>query len=276
MIETFQAGKFTFPLGEKTYIMGILNVTPDSFSDGGQFFTIENAVEHALEMQKQGADIIDIGAQSTRPGYTPIPPEQEIERLMPVLCALRGKLEIPVSVDTYFPQVAKEALKSGADIINDVSGFAEEGMFDLAAKSDCGCIMMHPCGAKGDILTDVKEFFASKYKTAQACGIAQSRICFDPGVGFGKELEQNYQIIANVDKIKFNGCAFLMAASRKRVIGAPCGNPPFRQRLFGTIAAHTLAMAGGADILRVHDVEQAVQAARVADAILHAKQERRR
>lgn len=273
---TFQAGKFILPLNEKTYIMGILNVTPDSFSDGGQFFSVEKAVEHALTMREQGADIIDIGAQSTRPGYTRISPEQEIERLLPVLRALRGKLDIPVSVDTFFPQVAQAAVENGADIINDVSGFADEGMFELAAKSDCGCIIMHPCGAKGDILAAINEFFASIYRTAQANGIAQNRICFDPGVGFGKEQEQNLQILANVDQIKFDGCALLMAASRKRVIGAPCGNPPFEERLAGTIAAHTLAMAGGADILRVHDVAQAVQAARVADAILHVKQEWRR
>jgi dihydropteroate synthase len=275
-VKTFQAGKFSLPLNEKTYIMGILNVTPDSFSDGGRFFSVENAVQHALEMREQGADIIDIGAQSTRPGYTPISPEQEWERLAPVLQALRGKLDVPVSVDTYFPQVAQAALENGADIINDVHGFTDEGMFKLAARSNCGCIIMHPCGAKGNILTAINEFFASKYKEAQANGIAQNRICFDPGVGFGKELEQNYQILANVDQIKFDGCAFLMAASRKRVIGAPCGNPPFEERLYGTIAAHTLAMAGGADILRVHDVAEAVQAARVADAILHEKQERRR
>jgi dihydropteroate synthase len=274
-LKTFQAGKFTLPLGEKTYIMGILNVTPDSFSDGGRFFSTEKAVEHAFEMRVQGADIIDIGAQSTRPGYTPISPEQEWERLFPVLRALRGKLDVPVSVDTYFPQVAQKAVENGADIINDVHGFMDEGMFKLAARCDCGCIIMHPCGAKGNILSVINEFFAAKMKEAQANGIAQNRICFDPGVGFGKELEQNYEILANVDQIKIDGCAFLMAASRKRVIGAPCGNPPFEERLCGTIAAHTLAMAGGADILRVHDVAEAVQAACVADAILHAKQERR-
>ncbi len=273
-MKTFQAGKFSLPLNEKTYIMGILNVTPDSFSDGGLFFSTEKAVEHALEMREQGADIIDIGAQSTRPGYTPIPPEQEWERLEPVLRALRGRLDAPVSVDTYFPQVAQAALENGADIINDIHGFTDEGMFKVAACSDCGCIIMHPCGAEGSILTAIRSFFSEKHKEALANGISQNRICFDPGVGFGKTLEQNYQILANVEQIKFGGCAFLMAASRKRVIGVPCGNPPFEERLYGTIAAHTLAMAGGADILRVHDVAQAVQAAKVADAVLHAKQER--
>lgn len=273
-MRTFQAGKFSLPLNEKTYIMGILNVTPDSFSDGGLFFSAEKAMEHALEMREQGADIIDIGAQSTRPGYTPISPEQEWERLEPVLRALHGRLDVPVSVDTYFPQVAQAALENGADIINDIHGFTDEGMFKVAARSDCGCIIMHPCGADGNILTAIHSFFSEKQKEALANGISQNRICFDPGVGFGKTLEQNYQILANVEQIKFVGCAFLMAASRKRVIGAPCGNPPFEERLYGTIAAHTLAMAGGADILRVHDVAQAVQAAKVADAVLHAKQER--
>lgn len=246
-------------------------MTPDSFSDGGKFFTVEKAVEHALEMQEQGADIIDIGAQSTRPGYTPISPELELERLLPVLTALNERLKVPVSVDTYFPQVAQEVLKIGVDIVNDITGFADEEMFELAAKTDCGCVIMHPCGADGDILESIKGFFESKYKTALKYGIAKSRLCFDPGIGFGKELEQNYRILANADRAKLEGCAFLMAASRKRVIGAPCGNPPFEERLAGTIAAHTIAQAGGADILRVHDVAQAVQAARVADTILHAK-----
>ena len=268
----FTAGRFALPLGNHTYIMGILNVTPDSFSDGGRFFSSDLAVAHALEMQAQGADLIDVGGQSTRPGYEAIPWEQEWERLEPVLLGLQGKLSVPLSVDTFYPEVAKKALACGADIINDVTGFCLEEMWRTAAESSCGCIVMHPCGAPGDIVPAVHAFFEQKRKEAERFGIAPERLCMDPGVGFGKEYEQNLRLIANVGRTRLPDCAFLMAASRKRVIGQPCGNPPFAERMPGTIAAHTLAAAGGADILRVHDVWEAVQAARVADAVLSQRQ----
>lgn len=267
-------GNYSFALGKKTYIMGILNVTPDSFSDGGKYLEPANAAARALEMQEQGADIIDIGAQSTRPGHTRISPGEEGGRLIPVLDALRGKLFVPVSVDTFYPQVAALALEHGASAINDVAGFSDPGMFRLAAQSGCGCIIMHngelhDGGCGGDeVLKRVKSFFELRLRQAEEYGISRERICFDPGVGFGKTQEENLKLLANVAEMKLAGCAFLMAASRKRVIGAPCGDPPFQKRLAGTIAAHTIAQAGGADILRVHDVGEAVQAALVADAVL--------
>ena len=272
----FKAGKFQFPLGKRTYIMGILNVTPDSFSDGGKFLDPNFAVEHALQMQEQGADIIDIGAQSTRPGYTRICPEEEWERLAPVLGRLQGKLQIPLSIDTFYPQVAKMALQNGVCILNDVTGFSDVEMFRLAASCDCGCIMMHhgeehDVGRENmDVLYRVRSFFEERLIKAQNFGIPKERICFDPGIGFGKSYEENLKLIANVEKTKIAECAYLMAASRKRVIGQPCGNPPFSERLSGTIAAHTIAAVGGANILRVHDVPQ-VQAARVMDALLSQK-----
>ena len=289
----FQAGKRRFVLGEGTGIMGILNVTPDSFSDGGKFFDPEKAVTHALEMEAQGAVLIDIGGQSTRPGflwrkadrnrvlidiggqstrpgYTAIPWEEEWSRIEPVLTAVRGKLSAAVSVDTFYPEVARRALAAGADVINDVTGFSPE-MWEAAAESShCGCIVMHngEIPAEEDAAEAVKAFFERKVQEAARYGISRERLCMDPGIGFGKTYEQNLQLLAQVKRQKIEGVAYLMAASRKRVIGQPCGNPPFEERMAGTLAAHTLAVAGGADFLRVHDVKEAVQAAKVADAVL--------
>ena len=256
--------------------MGILNVTPDSFSDGGQNFRPEDAVAHALEMQEQGAGMIDIGGQSTRPGFTAIPPQEEWERIEPVLKALQGRLSVPVSVDTFYPQVASMALSAGADVINDVNGFTDPAMFPAVLQSGCGCIIMHNGHVlkedpEEDILIRVRRFFEDKLRQAQEIGIARERICFDPGVGFGKTYEENLRLIANVDAVRIEGCAFLMAASRKGVIGKSCGDPPAEERTPGTLAAHTLAQAGGAQLLRAHDVREAVQAAQVAYAVLSAK-----
>lgn len=272
----FQAGKYFLSLNGPACIMGILNVTPDSFSDGGQNFRPEDAVVHALEMQEQGAGMIDIGGQSTRPGFTAIPPQAEWERIEPVLKALQGRLSVPVSVDTFYPQVASMALSAGADVINDVNGFTDPAMFPAVLQSGCGCIIMHNGHVlkedpEEDILVRVRRFFEVKLRQAQKIGIAQERICFDPGVGFGKTYEENLRLIANVDAVRIEGCAFLMAASRKGVIGKSCGDPPAEDRMPGTLAAHTLAQAGGAQLLRAHDVREAVQAAQVAYAVLSAK-----
>lgn len=282
----WRAGRYSLPLGEKTYIMAIVNVTPDSFSDGGKYFSAEQAIRRALDAQDQGADIIDIGAQSTRPGFSPISAEEEAEeaaRLVPVLEGLRGRLHVPVSIDTFYPGVALESLRLGADILNDVTGFSDPEMIAAAAGADCGCIVMHntafsilpdapshDAGHETEPITErVRGFFDRRGAELVRAGIAMERICFDPGIGFGKTLEENMGLLANTHLLTDGlDSAFLMAASRKRVIGAPCGDPPFEQRMPGTIAAHTIAQCGGADILRVHDVPEAVQAARVADALL--------
>lgn len=262
MQKVFKAGKHIFPLGEKTYIMGILNVTPDSFSDGGKWFNIDAAVEHAVQMQNDGADIIDIGAQSTRPGYTKISAEDEEKRLMPFMEAIRRAVDIPISVDTFYPSVAQKALSYGADIINDVTGYADEEMYRISAACDCGCIIMH------DKADGIKEFFGDVIKKCDSYGIKRERVCLDPGIGFGKTHGINLEILRECGKYRVDECAILIGASRKRVVGAPCGNPPFEQRLAGTIAAHVLSIAAGADIIRVHDVAEAVQSAKVADAIV--------
>lgn len=273
MENVFIAGNYRFPLGERSYIMGILNVTPDSFSDGGKYQESSRAIERALEMQEQGADIIDVGGQSTRPGYAQIPWQEEWSRLEPVLKEVCGKLKIPASVDTFYPQVAERALDAGASIINDVTGFSSE-MWEVARKyPSCGCVVMHwkELLPEEDAIKAVRHFFEKKKQEALLYGIEPARLCMDPGIGFGKSFEQNLALLAGVAEEKIPGIAFLMAASRKRVIGQPCGNPPFEERMPGTLAAHTLALAGGADFLRVHDVKESVQAARVADAVLHSR-----
>ena len=261
----FQAGEFSLPL-DRTYVMGILNVTPDSFSDGGKYLDPTAALERALEMKAEGAGLIDVGGQSTRPGYTAISPEEEWERIRDVLPALVKKTGLPISVDTFYPWVAQRALEAGASILNDERGFGPE-MLAVAAGSRCGCIVMDPGTTGGDICARVRGFFLDRLEAAQRAGIARERLCFDPGVGFGKTVEENLDLIAHVERTKVEGCAFLMAASRKRVTGAFCGNPPFEERLPATLAAHTASILGGADLVRVHDVKEAVQAARMADAL---------
>lgn len=257
---------------DRTYVMGILNVTPDSFSDGGRYLDPETALARAREMESQGADIIDIGGQSTRPGYEAVPAKEEWERIRRVVEAVAKDTRAAVSVDTFYPWVAERALEAGAHIINDVSGFGDD-MLSATAGSGCGCVVMHPCGAShGDILAEVRDFFRERLDRARQLGIGQERLCFDPGIGFGKTYEDNLRLIAHVGSTKLPGIAYLMAASRKRVTGAPCGNPPFEERLPATLAVHTAAVLGGADIVRVHDVKEAVQAARMADALKAADQ----
>lgn len=252
----------------KTRIMGILNCTPDSFSDGGKYLDPDAAVAHAKEMIKAGADIIDIGGQSTRPGYVNISPEMEWQRVEEVINRLVKETDTLLSVDTYYPQVAEKALNAGVHIINDISGFPD-AMLHTVAGSGCGCVIVHPRGAfVEDILKEVRQYFEERCAAALHQGFSCFQLCFDPGIGFGKTYQDNLRLIANVSKTRITGSAYLMAASRKRVIGQSCGNPPFEERLSGTLAAHTIALTGGADILRVHDVPQAVEAARVADAIL--------
>ncbi len=262
----FKAKNKSFPL-TRTYVMGILNVTPDSFSDGSRYLDPEKALARAQEMERQGADIIDIGGQSTRPGYEAVSSGEEWERISPVLKAVVKGTKAAVSVDTFYPEVAEKALAAGADIINDVSGFGDD-MLRAVAGSGCGCVVMHPRGAeRGDILSEVREFFEERLEAAGKLGIEPERLCFDPGIGFGKTHEDNLRLIAHVERTKVPGIAYLMAASRKRVTGIPCGSPPFEERLAATLAVHTAAVLGGANMVRAHDVREAVQAARMADAL---------
>lgn len=270
----FRAGKHEFPLGKKTYVMGILNYTPDSFSDGGMYFSPEAAFEHALQMSGQGADIIDIGANSTRPDAEILTAGQEKERLLTVLPKICGRVDAAISVDTFYPVCAEAALKAGVDIINDVSGVFNPEMAKLAVKYGAGYIVMHnPCGSaaaaeyESGVVAEVRKFFVDSIELAARCGLPKERLCLDIGLGFGKTYEDNLELIANMQWLKFKGIALLAAGSRKRFIGKASGQSDSALRDSGTVAAHTAAIAGGADIIRVHDVFSGVQGARVADAI---------
>ncbi len=262
---TFNARGHTFPLS-RTYVMGILNVTPDSFSDGGEYFSPQAAIARAKEMAAQGADILDVGGQSTRPGHTPVTQEEEWERLKNVLPALVSETGLAVSVDTFYPWVARKALLAGAHIINDVSGFPD-AMLAAAAESGCGCIVMYPVGGGA---AQARAFFQGRLEAARRFGIGKERLCFDPGIGFGKTREEDLGLIAQVGAYRIPGVCLLMAASRKRVTGFLCGNPPFEKRLPATIACHTAAILAGADMVRVHDVAEGVQAAKMADGLRYS------
>ena len=270
----FKAGNFEFPLGNRTYVMGILNYTPDSFSDGGLYNTPEKALERALEMQAQGADIIDIGANSTRPGAVILSASEEKKRLVEITDALKGKLNAAISVDTFYPECAEAALEAGAVIINDVSGVFNAEMAALAVKYGAGYVVMHnPCGSaeaaeyEHGVVEEVRKFFLDALNLAARYGLPKAQLCLDMGLGFGKSYENNLELLKAAEWLKFKGVALLAAGSRKRFIGTASGEENSAMRDAGTVAAHTAAIAGGADIIRVHDVFSAVQGARVADAI---------
>ncbi len=273
---TFNCGSHSLKLGTRTYIMGILNITPDSFFDGGMYYNADAAVDRALEMVSEGADIIDIGAQSTRPGYTRISADQEWERLCPVLGALKEKVNVPISIDTFYPEVADAAMGMGASIINDVSGSLENGMPAIAAKTGAGLILMHSgrgsddTGSGGNAIKMVRGYFEKALETVACQGLELNRICLDPGIGFGKNRQGDLMLVACLSKL-LNGLpqtAVMIGASRKRVIASCCDSSiKTDNRLAGTLALHTIAALNGAHILRVHDVAAAVQAARVTDAL---------
>lgn len=274
----FKCGKYSLPLGTKTYIMGILNITPDSFSDGGLWNDPQKAADHAREMIEAGADIIDIGAQSTRPGHIEISAAEEIKRLSAVFDVLKN-LGVPVSVDTYYPEAAEFALKNGADIINDVSGVFNPLMAEMVKKYNAGWIVMHTGGGTADIVPqyeegiveNVKAFFKKMLSKCKKSGIDESSICLDPGIGFGKTYEDNLELMYRMNELKTGNNALLAGASRKRVIGTATGVEQADKRLIGTIAAHCACMAGGADIIRVHDVAESAESAKMCDVIYRRK-----
>ena len=244
--------------------MGIINITPDSFSDGGNYFDCKSAVSHALELIEEGADIIDLGAQSTRPGYEEVLPEEEWQRLKPVLEKIREKTDIPISVDTYFPYVAENALLNGADIINDVSGIINPKMEEIIKKTGAGWVIMH--SGEGSV-SEVFSFFKESVKKTKAFGINQKQLCFDMGIGFGKSYEQNLELIANIDKYKLKEYPLLLGVSRKRVIGKASEQDIPSERIYGNIAADTAAILSGVNIIRLHDIKNEKQGIRTAEEI---------
>ena len=273
-------------LGERTLVMGVLNVTPDSFSDGGRYFSVKSAVEAALAMQRAGADILDIGAESTRPGSSGTSAEEEVARLLPVLQALRGRLKIPVSVDTRKASVAKLAIGAGAELLNDVSGLKHDpGLAEVAARHRVPLVLMHMRGTPGtmqklpfakDALRDVIGGLGQSIAIARRAGVAKSQLILDPGIGFGKSYAQNYELIAKLPALAKLGYPLLVGTSRKGFLGATLarhGKPaPPGQRIWGTAATVTASILNGAHIVRVHDVVEMVQVVRVADCVLDPKQ----
>jgi len=246
-------------------IMAILNVTPDSFSDGGMYFAPEAAMSRALELERQGADILDIGAQSTRPGCEAVSPGEELRRLRPVLEGLRGKLGIPISVDTFYPEAAREALALGAGIINDVSGVVTLEMARLVGQYDATWVLMHNQngadheGRYDDVVAEVRGALEGMAARAMALGVKKERIWLDPGIGFGKSHEDNLRLLANLERVRVPGFPLLVGVSRKRVTGGTEA---------GTLAAQVTAQMAGVDILRTHDIVSAGQSANFIRNIL--------
>ncbi len=271
----FSGKNFSFELGEKTYVMGILNVTKDSFADGGKYNTPEKAKEHTKEMLLQGADVIDIGAQSTRPGSILMSAEEELNIIKQYLPYLANEFDCVFSVDTFYPQVAEYALNNGASIINDVSGVFNEDMAKLVLKYDCGWIITHTGNGDAEIVPDyemsvtedVIAFFDETLERCTQLQIPHNRIMLDVGIGFGKNYEQNIEVIKNINKIKRDDVALLTALSLKRVVGTATDSEK-QDRVYGTISANTLAIAGGTDFIRVHNVKEAVLGAKMADAVV--------
>lgn len=269
----------TLELGKKTCVMGILNVTPDSFSDGGKYLDREAAIDHALEMVEDGADIIDIGGESTRPGSDPVPISEEVARVTPVIEAIRKHSDVPISIDTQKAEVAERALEAGADIVNDVSAFrTDPKLCEVVAEARCPVVLMHMLGTPKtmqqsptyrNVVEDVRSFLYHVTGEAINRGVDPSAIVIDPGIGFGKRLEHNLALLQNIPAFASLGFPVLIGTSRKSMIGMIL-NVPLEERLIGTMATVAYAVAAGAHIVRVHDVPETVQTVKVIDAIVNA------
>ena len=275
----WEIARRALPYGGRTLVMGVLNVTPDSFSDGGRFIDPARAVARAEEMAAEGADIIDVGGESTRPGGALVHVEEELRRVVPVVEALARRVAVPVSIDTTKAEVARAALAAGAEIVNDISGLRfDAALADEAARAGAGLVLMHSRGTRetmhtlapvADIVREVTEGLRHGVAEAERRGVERTRLALDPGVGFGKSQEQNVELVARLDALAavFADFPLLVGTSRKRFIGALTGDAPAGERLHGTMATVTAAILRGAHVVRVHDVRAAVETARVADAI---------
>ncbi|HEX7644520.1 MAG TPA: dihydropteroate synthase [Burkholderiaceae bacterium] len=274
-MKTLQCGRFRLSLsGDRPLVMGILNVTPDSFSDGGRFQALEAAVSHAEQMIVEGVDIIDIGGESSRPGVRALPLEEELRRVMPVLYALRdcGK---PLSIDTYKPEVMREAIAADVDMINDINGFRVPGAVEAVAESGCGLCIMHMQGEPQnmqrdpryeDVVGEVGAFLRERVQALEAAGVVRQRMCVDPGFGFGKTLDHNVALLRNIGRMQNElGLPLLAGMSRKSMIGGITGRQ-VDDRLAGSLAAALAAAAQGVKIVRVHDVAETVDALAVWQA----------
>src|SRR6266404_7041733 len=259
-------------------IMGVLNVTPDSFSDGGKFFAAEKAVEHGLKMTIDGAHIIDVGGESTRPGAEAIAAEEELRRVIPVIEKLRAKIDIFISIDTSKAAVARAAIEAGASIVNDVTGGrGDTEMMPVVAKSQAAFIIMHMQGNPktmqvepryDDVVSEVADFFRQQYARAIECGIDPMAIAFDPGIGFGKTLEHNLDVLAHLERLRVHDRPLMVGVSRKSFLAKLIGSSEISDRLAPAVALTSLLRARGADVFRVHDVKENVNALRITEAML--------
>src|SRR5579859_2774419 len=275
----------TLTLGERTLVMGALNVTPDSFSDGGKYHSANVAIEHALAMELEGADLLDIGGESTRPGSSGITAQEELARILPVFEGLRGRIKIPISIDTRKAEVAEAALEAGAEIINDISGLNQDPRIaQVAAKHHAPLILMHLRGEPGsmqktpfarDVLKDVEKGLRASAAKAAKAGVAKSQIILDPGIGFGKSHAQNYELLQKLYRLAALGYPLLIGTSRKGFLGATLARhgkqAPPEERIWGTAATVTASILNGAHVVRVHDVAEMLQVARVADCVVNPR-----
>ena len=267
-------GRLDFSSG--CVVMGVLNVTPDSFSDGGEFFDSDRAIEHGVQMAADGAAIIDVGGESTRPGSGSISTDEQIGRVVPVIEALCERIDIPISIDTYNSDVAKAALEAGAGMINDITALSDERMAALAAQNDVPVILMHMQGTPAtmqiepkyeDVVNEVRAFLLDRAGRAEQAGMPKDRIFIDPGIGFGKTLEHNLRLLANIEKFVATDYRVLVGTSRKSFIGRITGREKPVERLFGTAATVALCALAGVSIVRVHDVAEMFDVVRVTNAV---------
>jgi dihydropteroate synthase len=271
----FLCGRFQLDL-TRPNVMGIVNVTPDSFSDGGKYSSVERAVEHALQLIAEGADILDIGGESTRPGAAPVGLDEELRRVIPVIEALSKVTTVPLSTDTYKPEVMRAAIQAGADIVNDICALREDGALEIVANSNAGVCLMHMQGIPQtmqinpqytDVVSEVKQFLADRVEACLTHGIASERITLDPGFGFGKTTAHNVALIQHLDSFVELGFPLLVGLSRKSVLGRIAGGDE-QQRLHAGLAASVISVMKGAKIVRVHDVKATVDALKVVAAVM--------
>jgi dihydropteroate synthase len=274
----FNCGRFQLDLS-KPRVMGIVNVTPDSFSDGGKFNTTEKAIAHALQLVEEGAEILDIGGESTRPGATPVLLDEELKRVIPVIEGLRD-VGVPLSIDTYKPQVMQAAITAGADIVNDVCALREPQALEIVATSQAGVCLMHMQGRPqtmqadpqyDDVVSEVRDFLKARLDAAEQAGIDRSRIVLDPGFGFGKRTAHNLTLLNHLNDIQALGLPLLIGLSRKSVLGQVVGSS-VDERVYASIAASVVSVMKGANIVRVHDVKPTIDALKIVQAVMNQKQ----
>jgi dihydropteroate synthase len=274
----WRCGNHALSLGERTLVMGIVNVTPDSFSDGAMFASADDAVAHGARLVDEGADLLDVGGESTRPGSDPIEADEELLRVVPVVEGLvKARPGTPLSVDTRKPEVAGAALDAGASVVNDIAGGRNSALLETVSRTGAGVVLMHMLGEPrtmqddpryDDVVAEVHEFLRERIEAAVFAGIPEERICIDPGIGFGKTVDHNLALLRAVPALRMLGAAVMVGASRKGFIGTLTGVEDPAARLEGSLAVAVLAAAHGADLVRVHDVEATVRALKVADAVV--------